>query len=69
LRLAGIALVVRNRLTVGMGLGVALLCLLELRAIAASGSSLAPVALFGLAGAGLFACAWLAERSDSHSSA
>jgi hypothetical protein len=67
--LAGIALVVRRRLTVGMGLGIALLCLLELRSIAASGDSLAPVALFGLAGGGLFACAWLAERSGGHSSA
>lgn len=67
--LAGIAVVVRRRLTVGMGLGIALLCLLELRSIAASGDSLAPVALFGLAGAGLFACAWLAERSAGHSSA
>jgi len=67
--LAGIALMVRRRLTVGMGLGVALLCLLELRSIAASGSSLAPVALFGLAGAGLFVCGWLAERSGRQSSA
>jgi len=67
--LAGIALVVRRRLTVGMGLGIALLCLLEMRSIAASGDSLAPVALFGLAGAGLFVCAWLAEKSGGHSSA
>ena len=64
-----IAALVRWRLTVGMGLGIALLCLLELRSISASGDSLAPAALFALAGIGLFACSFAAGRVRAQSSA
>jgi len=64
-----IAALVRRRLTVGMGLGIALLCVLELRSISASGDSLAPAALFALAGIGLFACSFAAGRVRAQSSA
>ncbi len=54
--LVAMAVAVRRELTVGMGFGLLVLGVLEIRALGSYGSSPAPPALFGAAGLGL---AWL----------
>jgi hypothetical protein len=63
--LAGLAGAVGRRLTLGMGAGLLLLAGLEIASLSAYGDSLAPAALFGFAGVGLFALSLLAERQTS----
>jgi len=63
--LAGLAAAVGRRLTLGMGVGLLLLAGLEIASLTAYGESLAPAALFGFAGVGLFVLSLAAERQTS----
>jgi hypothetical protein len=58
--LAALAVIVRDRITLGTGAGFVLLGLVEVLSLEARGTSKAPALLFALAGAGLLALSLLA---------
>jgi hypothetical protein len=58
--LAALAVIVRDRITLGTGAGFVLLGLVEVLSLEARGTSKAPALLFALAGAGLLGLSLLA---------
>jgi hypothetical protein len=65
--LAGLAVALRGRVTIGTGLGLLALALTVVSSLASYGQSKTPAVLFGLAGASLLAAGYLGRAPDQPS--